>query len=289
MTLPFPQSNVVPLPVGRVRKSKSSPPSTSPRSKIRSTETISDSRSRSENGDSRSRSGSRNGNGRIAATDPREFALPFDLISELTTRREEYKGTEMFTLCFIPSYLRTCLDRVRARVVSADRIGLSVTAAACIDYGLTQVEKHPDIVRILEIRTKLHMLERVDAENLQEVLDWLQAFPISVPNSGGAAAVKRMNISLSEHLRMRLSELSGDLGTSKSALATLAIMHTLSEQPCILPEHEASLRDGVDGFVRRVKIRAGIAEVLVFLFFGSSDTASALATLKRLLAQAGET
>jgi hypothetical protein len=152
---------------------------------------------------------------------------------------------------------------VRARVISANRPGLGVTAAACIDHGVDVISRNEYVVRMLEMTMSLHMIENIRADYLQEILGFVQKFDSNVPSSGASSSVRRLNLTLSEGLRARLFDLSSDLGASASYIATLAIMHTMSEQSCVLPEHAAILQEGVDGFVRRMRLRVRMAEGLI--------------------------
>lgn len=225
----------------------------------------SDSRNDHNHNHSRSNNRDLNRNRRtVVSTDPTQFRPIFDLISELSHNREAYQGSEAFTLCFVPSYLRTCLERVRARVgqVATSKPGLSVTVAACIDYGTSAIHGQDDVARLIDIKNELDLMDGVKADYLDQVVGWIRGFNMAVPNANGAHSVKRMNIFLNEYLKMRLFDMASDLGMSASNLSTIATMYAIADQPGILPEHSELLHAGVYSFIRQVKLRTSMAKAL---------------------------
>lgn len=194
-----------------------------------------------------------------------KFSPPFDLLSELALNRDEYVGTESFTILDVPSYLRTCIDRTRARVISLSKPGLAITCAACITYGIRLISQHPDVKELMRLKEELDMIEgkNIPLDDLEELNSWFRSFSICIP-SHTAYTSSRSNIYLTEYLKLELFDLGSELGTSASKLATLAIMVTMADQTnIILMEHATILNQTIDTFLRRIQTRLKVGKILL--------------------------
>lgn len=193
------------------------------------------------------------------------FSPPFDVVNELSVNRDDYVGNDPFTISYVPSFLRTCIDRVRARVVSVSKPGLAITCACCITYGIRLISHHPDIKELLRLKEQLDLIDssNINMDDLEELAAWFRSFPITVP-SHSAYTARKHNIYLPEHLKLELFDLGSELGTGGTSLATLAIMVTMADQTrVILAEHAELLNYSIDAFLRRVQIRVKVGTALL--------------------------
>jgi hypothetical protein len=199
---------------------------------------------------------------RAVSSHPDKLVAPFDLLEELESNRDEYKGTEPLTLYMMPGYFKTCLDRVRSRVGDG-KPGLGVTCAACITYGIKALVAHRDIVELVKMKDKLNRVDNVSAIEVEDIAMWFRMFPLWVPNATTTGG-RRQNILIGEYLKMDITEVSEELGMSASSLAITAISIALCElKDILLSDHITMLSEAANGLMSRLKMRRRVAEVLI--------------------------
>lgn len=193
---------------------------------------------------------------------PDGFGPPFDVVHELTHNRSAYVGDEWLSFPYFPSYLRTCLDRVR-RACSDEtgtRPGLAVTVSCCLTYGLTVLAHDPDVGALLQMKERLDAASSTDVESLEELAEWFRGFSLGTLDISGSGG-HRQNITVPPHVRSQLCEFSADLGTYSSSLGVLAMSITLADQTALLPQRKDELSTAIDRFFKRVITRRRVAEV----------------------------
>lgn len=189
----------------------------------------------------------------------------FDILSELATNRDAYKGETQLSIYSFPEYLRTCLDRVRSRVDDKDRIGLPITLSCCIHCGFQTLSSHEDIRSLIKLKRDFDQLDNVDAWTLQEVASIFSSFPLSLPDNT-LSQTRKQNLTLHDNMKDAVYSLCGDLGASFSIIGTLCVMIALSDQPAVLPETQQQMEVAIEGFFKRVTIRKIVLERLLRLF-----------------------
>lgn len=195
----------------------------------------------------------------VASMNPDDFSPPFDVIAELTDNRAEYQGDEWLSLPYFPSYIRTCIDRLRVRVDESSRPGFGVTAACCMKYGLEVIADDDDVKRLLEIKNNLDLRTDMDSEDAEELSEWFATFRLGA--GVGSSSAHRQNIRITELLQTQLCEIAANLGVYSSTLAILCIAITLSHQTdAILPDRLRDLTHMVNRFFNRVEIRCRVAD-----------------------------
>jgi hypothetical protein len=209
--------------------------------------------------------------GKIAPLHPGLFLPPFDVIEQLTNEKDRYvgeKGSEgNISIYHIPSIVSTNLERMRARVVSVNKVGLSPAIACCASYGISVLSRDAAICELAQRKADLNNLDSVlirSADDYNEVATLLQRFEIGIPDMGGHA-VKKTNVKLPLWLKQAVSGLANDTGCSAWALLILACMVTLSIQPQTVDGHKEVLQTYVEKFLRRVVFRNRIAATLMEL------------------------
>lgn len=193
---------------------------------------------------------------------PSSYSPPFDVVQELSANRDTYVGDQQATIYQFPSYLRTCLDRVRARVDAASKPGLSIALSCCTSAGLQVLVKSPVIKSLLALKEEFDLCDEVDAWTSEELANLFRSFSLSIPDSTLSDS-RKQNLSIPDHLRSSLGSLSSDLGMSFSALVILCIMIALADQSAVLEERQRELVAGVELFLRRAQVRLRILQVLV--------------------------
>lgn len=188
----------------------------------------------------------------------------FDLLQELRDHKEDYTGTEFLSLYNFPSYLRTNLDRARARVESVTKPGLGVAISCCTGYGLASIYSNPHVKSYLEMRETLSLTQDTggDAYDIQELEDWFNRFEFSSPNPN-MSGIKKQTIPLSDPIKRSLLALKSELGCEASPLCIMAVTITLSVQPTTLIQHRQMMIDAIEIFYRRLERRVRVAEALL--------------------------
>lgn len=267
MTIPLSISNVVHLPVARMSRRSSLPPSSSPATAgnghVNGNGNGHGSRTRSSAPSPSPVSPSPPSPSVPVSLNPSHFSAPFDVIEELARHREQYAGTDMFTVTRMPSPVRISLDRTRARAWEAasyasSKPGLSPTASACIENGVALLAGDDRIISLLQLRHSLDKLpSTVRAGGVEELYTWLSSLAVALP------AGRRMNVSLPDHVKRRLFDLAHDVGIAASDLAILAIMQTMTDQACVIEDHAEEMGAGVGRFLRQVELKVRVGQELL--------------------------
>lgn len=200
--------------------------------------------------------------GGVAPLNPLTFVPPFDVLTELADNKDQYSGDEQQTIYNFPDYLRTALDRVRARVVTTSKPGLSPTITCCMSYGLEALSACEDVKTLLALRDRCDLTDNPDSWLVEEVAAIFRFFPLTLPDYSLSLSHKQ-NVALTESVKKDTAKISSDLGTSFSAIAILSVMITLVDQPCVMKERRENIQRIIDGFLRRAKIRRGVMEALL--------------------------
>jgi hypothetical protein len=131
---------------------------------------------------------------------------------------------------------------------------VSSVIAACVAHGLDTLRANPHVIAMLELRDQLHSHSTLDAEEAEELANFLRTFQLALPDATTMGA-KRANITLPQYTKIELSEMSGELGVSMSNLIVLCCCITLCDQPIVLEERRQEMAEGVEKFYRRLRIR----------------------------------
>lgn len=199
---------------------------------------------------------------------PEEFRIcEVRLVSELSQNREQYIGEEFFTLSFCPNYISYNIDRIRAYTHEKDNYtqpqpGAFVAMSAAIHWGLRVLIRSDVSKKMLEVKKAVVLAQGKHPWVLEHLDDFFGKDPISLPNESGAGGKKR-NIKIPRTLGTILAELSKDLGCSKSNIALIAMLITLSEQPQTIPQHAKIMANTVDMFFKRLEFRTKVARLIL--------------------------
>lgn len=205
---------------------------------------------------------SRNARTSALRFDRASWRPPFDITSELATSRDDYSGDIPVTIYALPSYLRTSLDRVRARVVDTSKPGLSPTITACLSCGISILGAQPDIRGLLSLKEQLDLTEDVDAWLADDIAAVFGSFRLGASDRAMSGAT-RVNILVTERIKNAVSSLATDIGASFSSLASIATMIALHDQPAVLKERREEMETSIDAFLRRAKIRLKVLSALI--------------------------
>jgi hypothetical protein len=192
---------------------------------------------------------------------PSSFSPAFDMVLELTNNREHYIGKEQSTVYGLPTYIQTCIDRVRYRV-EPEPPGISTTFCCAVHHGLSVIETSDIIDNLITLRRQMEDIS-APALTLEHLLEWFRKFPISIPDGFGTGTVN-LNIYSPEHIKHRVGNLKNRLGATVSSLLAISCMVGLSEQTSIiLPEHKLDLDRAIKGLWGNASLRLELAKVFV--------------------------
>jgi hypothetical protein len=203
---------------------------------------------------------------RIASTSSAQVGSPNDLIWELTEHADRYTGDQHITLYAVPSMIRTCIDRIRVRVIrGAHKPSVSLALSAAIGCGIEDLLASDDVQALLHLKNRVDLLGEdgsPGAQYLNEVSGVLRHFPLSITDTS-MASERKTHLMMSQGIKLIVGNLANDLGTSFSSLCVLAAMIALADQPCTLSTHREALMNTVEDFYLRVRVRRRLVEALV--------------------------
>lgn len=188
----------------------------------------------------------------------------FDLLKELQQNKDDYTGAEFLSLYNFPSYLRTNLDRARARVEAVTKPGLGVAISCCTGYGLASIYSNEYVKTFLQIKNTFDLIQDTggDAYDLEELSSWFHRFEVSTPNPN-MSGIKKQTIPLSDPIKRSLLSLKSELGCEASPLCIMAVTITLSIQPTTLIQHRDMMLETINIFYRRLERRVRVAEAFL--------------------------
>lgn len=188
----------------------------------------------------------------------------FDLLHELRDHKDDYTGIEFLSLYNFPSYLRTNLDRARARVETLTKPGLGVAISCCTGYGLASIYSNEHVKAFTQIKKSFDLTQDTggDAYDIEELSSWFHRFEVSTPNPN-MSGIKKQTIPLSDPIKRSLLSLKSELGCEASPLCILAVTITLSIQPTTLIQHREMMKETVEVFYRRLERRVRVAEAFL--------------------------
>ncbi len=194
--------------------------------------------------------------------DPSTYRPEFDAISELAYNRDYYSGEHQLSVYSFPSYLRTCLDKIRAHSaqVGDSKPGISAAISCCVYYGMQCIQSNDDVKELLKIKEQLDLDDNLDSEYAEELAVWFRSFTMSVLDGSGTGS-KRQSVYMPQELKQSVCAFSGEIGVGYSVTVTIAAMTTLSLQNHISKENKSLLDTAVDRFYHRIGLRREIAEV----------------------------
>ena len=112
-----------------------------------------------------------------------------DMAYELSCSRERFVGEETFSVYGLPKYLRTCIDRLRRRVVSPSAApSVSVTVGCLISYGLDTLSRSEYYARLIELKQKFDDVEGDDGTGLDELSRYFNDFEMTIVDMAGTGA-----------------------------------------------------------------------------------------------------
>lgn len=138
---------------------------------------------------------------RAVRFDRSSWRPPFDITEELASNRETYAGTEPVTIYTFPTYLRTCLDRVRSRVVSTSKPGLSPTITACLSSGISILGAQTEIRELLSLKERFDLIDNADAWLVDDLAAVFNFFPLSTSDRSMAGS-GRQNVQLTSGVKI---------------------------------------------------------------------------------------
>ena len=176
-------------------------------------------------------------------------------------------GAKDFTLSACPQSIRDSLDAIQARTfhVGSSPSIFALTYCA-LEHGLQALNGEDDLTHpaIAALTVANEVQKRAvwpDRHTRRVVSECARAAYLDTAAPGGPT--RRWNIRLPREFLRDLGGLASDLGISKSATAVLCLQVALASQAEDLEDQRAEYAAEVEGFLRRVQLRADIITALV--------------------------
>jgi len=199
-----------------------------------------------------------------ASFDPEEFRDTFDIINELTCRRDLYcsdRSDIPTTIYNVPSYLRIILNRLSARVPVLPKPTLSVTACCTLARGLEILSDIPCLQDNLEIQDRFDFVDWLPVDYLDQISTWFKTFPFKINTFGGGEEPKLQLRFLPSQVST-LASLKNKIGIPMSPIAITAMQFALLEVDCI-SEYHPRLSESTLVFKSALAIRSDMSDVLM--------------------------
>lgn len=197
---------------------------------------------------------------------PEEFRVcEVRLVNELSQNRDQYAGEEFITLYDWLTIISLNIDRIRAFTQILDgneQPGLFVAVSAAIHHGLRVVVRSEVSKKMLEVKKAIAIAQNKHPWVLEHLDDFFSKDPISLPNESGTGR-RRKNVKIPRTLATILADLGRNMGCSRSNLALIAVMITLSEQRETIYQHAKIMSGTVDMFFKRLEFRTKVARLLL--------------------------
>jgi hypothetical protein len=208
----------------------------------------------------------------IPMTDDRAFRPDCDLLSirynsetksyilDSSTEETQYiTGDGFVGMKRFPSIALWNIQRIQSRIPR--KVGLHPLVSASISYGLTQISHNRWIDQLL----KAYNRHKLCPNNIPGFIDgmiqsFLSRFEIDTPKGS------LLNPKIHERTDARLTNLSIQLGTSRSALASIAVCITVADQNDTIEDNAEEMRKYIDRFYEAAWVRGTAAKALMDAF-----------------------
>lgn len=201
--------------------------------------------------------------GLLVTSNPEMFCQSVPITKLIEFHREKWTGDNWISLYKVPSCVITAVDRIRAEVRSARTPGASVCLCCCISVGLDDLIATPSLRRLADLKEKIDRISSIGGDELELLCSWFRAFSVSIAVVGSSASVPKISIRVGDDLHNDLCEWSSRLGISKSNLATLCAIRSISHQPETINSVAKSLESNIENFLQLARIRVKMAEGLI--------------------------
>lgn len=192
---------------------------------------------------------------------PFHVPLEFDLIEELSEERDRYtvssqESGSWVSITNLPSSCLLSLNMIRERV-RYSKPGFVCSVAACLHWGLDDIEKHENIKSMQGLRTRFEGggLHGENKDLCHLILAWFDLFSFDVPSNDGPVS-KKYSIHLPQYIASPLDRLSFSLGITKTTMAVLGVMRTLSMQEEINAQDKQEMTEMLDRFYDKMKYKS---------------------------------
>lgn len=211
-----------------------------------------------------------NQNNRLAAAvnfDPSLIESSFDLVYELSTNIDNYRGDECLTLCRVPGYVKSSLERFQYNFPSSplsksstSKPGISPIIAACIIGGLKSFRCESSLINLIDIQKTLLDQNQLPSETTRGVLydavkRNITSFSLDVLPAGLSAHCN-INVTLPLNIKNALVGFSSSISLNLSTVATLCVAESLRAESATLDDHSLELEKAIETFLVMTDWRA---------------------------------
>jgi hypothetical protein len=167
-------------------------------------------------------------------------------------------GVQWVNITALPSFLRTTLDKLKAKVDLPREPGIQPTLCCCISHGLPILQAHEQVVALHDVKRRFNEMEQAGTPSEEFIAQYFRAiFDVGIPKG------KRQNVAVPDDLKRQIQGLAFNLGTTESSLAVLSAYAVLSTQSEVPTNYQGHMSDKVEEFFQLVGMKVVGAEALV--------------------------
>jgi hypothetical protein len=188
---------------------------------------------------------------------------PVNIIEELESNFSQYyiekrPGADWINITSLPGFMRTTLDKLKAKVPRIRTPGIHPTLCCCMFHGLPIVEANEHVKELVAMKRHFDEMEQEGSPREEFVSQYFRS-PLDV----GIESGKRQNVAVPEELKKRIAGLSINIGVTESSLAMLSTMAILATQPEVAANYQKQFSEKVEQFFSLVEMKVVGAKALV--------------------------
>ena len=215
------------------------------------------------------------GSSRNTANEPDDLVIPLmrslplacfsvvDIVDELGLNYRQYyvenePGANWLNITSLPGFMRTTLDKLKAKVSRSRTPGIHPTLCCCIYYGLPIIQSNRHVKELLAEKRRFEEMEQEGSPREEFVSQYFRS-PLDV----GIESGKRQNVAVPEELKKNIAGLAINTGVTESSLGILSTMAILAGQHEVAPNYQKQFSDKVEQFYSLVEMKVIGAKAMV--------------------------
>lgn len=188
---------------------------------------------------------------------------PIDIIEELGANYSLYcvpkaPGVDWVNITSLPGFMRTTLDKLKAKVRLARIPGIHPTLCCCMCHGLPIIQSNKHVKELLRVKQSFEKMEQEGTPREEFISQYFRS-PLDV----GIESGKRQNVAVPEELKKSIAGLAMNTGISESSLGVLFAMAILAKQPEVPANYQERFSDKVELFYSLVEMKVIGAKAMV--------------------------
>lgn len=171
---------------------------------------------------------------------------------------EKRPGVDWINLTSLPGFMRTTLDKLKAKVHLPRIPGLHPTLCCCMCHGLPIIRANRHIKALLAAKQRFEEMEQQGSPREEFISQYFRS-PLDV----GIESGKRQNVAVPEELKKSIAGLAIDTGIPESALGVLSAMAILARQSGVPENYRERFSTKVEQLYSLVEMKVIGAEAMI--------------------------